>query len=219
MSREKETPERIFSSVDEAEMVLVSSGAFFYGKDKKGLNIECVFYVDKYPVINLKYRKFVDFTGHPAPDNWEGGAYPSQRENHPVTHIRWEDASAYADWAGKELPTEEEWEKAARGTDGRTYPWGDEFDMYKCNTWERGTGDTTPVDQFPEGVSPYGCYDMIGNVLEWTSSEEEPGTGVYILRGSSWGSYKDDCLCYHRHSLNPAFWLDTIGFRCVLRPG
>jgi formylglycine-generating enzyme required for sulfatase activity len=95
---------------------------------------------------------------------------------HPVVYVTWHDANAYARWAGKTLPTAQQWEKAARGPQGRSYPWGDEPTAAKCNVAEAGIGATTPVFRYQSGVSPYGAVDMCGNVWEWTTTEAAPPT-------------------------------------------
>ncbi|MBD3184456.1 SUMF1/EgtB/PvdO family nonheme iron enzyme [Candidatus Poribacteria bacterium] len=171
------------------------------------------FYIDKYEVTNEKYKAFVEAVGKPTPRDWEGGTYPEGKGDHPVVYVSWEDANEYCHWVGKRLPTETEWEKAARGTDARIWPWGNTFDITKCNveSWE-GSG-STPVGSYPDGVSPYGVYDMAGNVWEWTDSwydaypgsdhtTTEFGKKVRVLRGGSW---------YHYNSLGP------IGARCASR--
>ncbi|RJP64323.1 MAG: hypothetical protein C4532_19550 [Candidatus Abyssobacteria bacterium SURF_17] len=120
------------------------------------------FLIDRHEVTNAGYKKF-------RPDH----DFPSGKENHPVTGISWHDAHAYAAWAGKRLPTEQEWEKAARGTDGRKWPWGNVFERGRANL---GTG-TAPVGSFTGDRSPYGACDMAGNVQEWTSSSFAPYPG------------------------------------------
>ncbi len=139
-------------------------------------------------------------------------------KGHPVTAVTWYGATEYCKWRSKKagityrLPTEEEWEKAARCFNGRRYPWGNEFDKNKCNTYESGIRGTTPVDKYPDGVSLYGCYDMAGNVLEWTSSEYE---GAKALRGGSWNFNHKGARCAYRlrYALYDRFV--GIGFRCA----
>ncbi len=129
--------------------------------------------IDVYPVTNAQYARFVAETGHRVPLNWAKGRFNPELAMHPVTMISWFDARDYCEWAGKRLPTEAEWEKAARGTDGRRWPWGNVMDVQKLNTYY-SVGSTTPVNAFPEGVSPYGVYDMAGNVQEWVADNFEP---------------------------------------------
>ncbi len=170
-------------------------------------------YIDKYEVTSAQYKDFAQATGRPVPRHWEGGTYPEGKKDHPVVYVSWEDADAYCRWVGKRLPKEAEWEKAARGTDARIWPWGNTFDIAKCNveSWE-GSG-SRPVGSYPDGVSPYGVYDMAGNVWEWTDSwyDAYPGSNhettefgkkLRVLRGGSW---------YHYDSLGP------IGARCASR--
>jgi formylglycine-generating enzyme required for sulfatase activity/energy-coupling factor transporter ATP-binding protein EcfA2 len=178
-------------------MLEVPAGEFLMGKEKRTVYV-AAFQVDKYPVTNAQYKRFVDATKHSAPRHWEGGMYPDGKAVHPVVHVTWHDAVSYADWADKRLPTEEEWEKAARGTNGREYPWGD-WAEGRCNTRESGIGDTTPVGQYsPGGDSPYGCVDMAGNVWEWTSSEYETGSDRRVVRGGSWDLYQFYARCAFR---------------------
>jgi formylglycine-generating enzyme required for sulfatase activity len=148
------------------------------------------FALDLTPVTNADFARFLAASGwRPAePANflrhWVNGAPPPGREDHPVVYVDLADARDYAAWAGKRLPTEEEWQWAAQGPDGRRYPWGPEWVPGRCN--DGSTGDTTPVDAFPEGRSPFGCLDLCGNVWEWTESERSDGrTRFAILRGGS----------------------------------
>ncbi|RJQ46217.1 MAG: formylglycine-generating enzyme family protein [Gammaproteobacteria bacterium] len=132
--------------------------------------------IDKYPVTNAQYARFVAATGYPPPGNWPGGKIPRGRELHPVTMVSWQNAQRYAQWAGKRLPTEAEWEKAARGTDGRRWPWGNAMDAGRLNTYYN-TGSTTEVTRYPQGASPYGVMDMAGNVSQWTADDFLPYEG------------------------------------------
>ena len=174
------------------KMVKVPAGKFLYGDDKKEENIEQAFEIDVYPVTNGQYKKFIEAGGYTNDDCWsEEGRKWRQKESViqpeywedekwnqpelPVVGVCYYEAEAYAKWVGKRLPTEKEWEKAARGTDGREYPWEGEFDKEKCNSDESGIGTTSRVDRYPNGVSPYGCYDMAGNVREWTSDWYDKG--------------------------------------------
>jgi formylglycine-generating enzyme required for sulfatase activity len=189
--------------------------------------------MDLMPVTNAQYAEFLKASGYRPKDahnflkRWREGRVPAGLEDHPVVYADLEDARAYARWAGKRLPTEEEWQYAGQGADGRSYPWGNEWQAGRCN--EGRSGGTTPVTAFPEGRSPFGCRDMCGNTWEWTESERSDGrTRFCILKGGSYykavGSdwYADGgpqpCDFAAKFLL---MWpgLDrcaTIGFRCVV---
>ena len=194
------------------------------------------YYIDIYEVTNLQYKAFIDATGRRSPKHFRNRTYPKGKADHPVTYVGWKDAVAYCKWAGKRLPTDAEWEKAARGTKGRIFPWGNEFEVERANTPQRWQvlgkdGDTTPVGSFPEGKSPYGLYDMSGNVWEWTSSwylaypgnthpTENYGKKYKTLKGGSWW----DCSFYEcgisAPLFNRSFFLrstknSSFGFRCA----
>jgi formylglycine-generating enzyme required for sulfatase activity len=206
-------------------MVKVPAGKFLYGEDKEEKELGD-FYIDLYPVTNAEYKAFVDATGQPEPASWRDHTWPKGKENHPVVEINWKSAAAYAAWAGKRLPTDEEWEKAARGTDGRTWPWGDEWDIKKANVF---SGDTTPVGQYsPAGDSPFGAADMAGNVWEWCASayaaypyqdsdgrNNPNGTDVRVVRGGSWHDLRNDLRCANRFRFAPSDRLINVGFRCA----
>jgi formylglycine-generating enzyme required for sulfatase activity len=189
--------------------------------------------IDLTPVTNAEFARFLKATGYRPSQaanflkHWKSNAPPAGLENHPVVYVDLDDARAYATWAGKRLPTEEEWQYAAQGSDNRTYPWGNRFQEGFCNDGKsRGT---TSVTAFPGGRSSFGCYDMCGNVWEWTESERSDGrTRFCIVRGGSFfkaeGSnwYADGgpqpCSFGAKFIL---MWpgLDrcaTIGFRCVV---
>lgn len=133
------------------------------------------YWISKYPITNIQYRQFIKATRHHEHTHWENG-YPEDRQHYPVVDVSWSDAVAFCQWASHRtgqtirLPTEAEWEKAARGTDGRIYPWGNRWQIRRCNNKDAGVKDTTPVRRYPLGASPYGVHDMAGNVWEWTST-------------------------------------------------
>jgi formylglycine-generating enzyme required for sulfatase activity len=199
-------------------MVWVPPGPFIYGEGKgtRVVRLEQGVFVARTPVTNAEYARFVAATGHRAPSHWKGQAPPDRLRDHPVVNVSWRDAVAYAQWAGARLLTEQEWEKAARGMDGRLYPWGDEFDLVRCNTRESGIGTTTPVGRYsPGGDSPCSCVDMAGNVWEWAASEPEPGRGDRVLRGGSWFDLRDSARCVERGWFLPNASYDPVGFRLV----
>jgi serine/threonine-protein kinase len=201
------------------DMVLIAGGPFLYGEERSASEIPYDYYIDRVPVTNADYKRYLDSLSdleRPArePDEWRGGTFPQGKADHPVTGINSEDAMAYAAWASKRLPTEQEWEKAARGTDGRTYPWGEGLDPKRCNVSESGIADTTPVGSFPQGASPYGCLDMAGNVWEWCETWYQEG--VYrIIRGGSHDESGEVAYCARRKSFMPDLRNYDIGFRCA----
>ena len=187
-------------------------------------------------MTNLQYKKFIDETNRRSPCHFRNRTFPEGKADHPVTYVTWYDADAYCQWAGKRLPDDKEWEKAARGTDGRVFPWGSEFGIDKANTpvrWVslRVKGDTTPVGAFETGKSPYGLYDMTGNVWEWTSAWYEPypgneritenyGKKYKTLKGGSWWDcsfYKCGISApvYNRSFFHPRTKNESFGFRCA----
>jgi serine/threonine-protein kinase len=197
---------------DGKEMVFVEAGSFLYGPHKIEVDLPA-FWIDRTPVTNAEYAHFVQDTDHKPPIHWQGAMPPNEITEHPVVRVSWRDAQAYAEWAGKRLPTEEQWEKAARGIDGRVYPWGD-WEPDRCNTKEAEIRGTTPVGRYsPQGDSPYGCVDVAGNVWEWTASEHERGGRV--LRGGSWYNNRSDCGCAARDYFDPDYSYYLFGFRVV----
>ncbi len=232
-------------------MVRIPAGPFWMGSDDPRTNPENrpkhrvvlpAFWIDKYPVTNAQYARFIAATGRKPPIFWVDGRIPRGFLKHPVTMVTWYDARDYCAWKGKRLPTEAEWEKAARGTDARIWPWGNRMDPKRLNTYNR-IGRTTPVDMFPEGQSPYGVMDMAGNVQEWTASVFAPYPGTdadaslfeprildpnytprageaaegkyYVVRGGSWRSDPFSTTTYHRNYLLPNYANDFTGFRCA----
>jgi formylglycine-generating enzyme required for sulfatase activity len=195
------------------EMIHIPDGEFIYGKDR--LDYLPEFWISKTPVTNAQYLRFIRATGHESPEHWKGKTPKAELANHPVTYVSWHDAKAYADWVGMHLPTEEEWEKAARGTDGRIYPWGNEWHEGYCNTDEADIGGTTPVGHYsPQGDSPYGCVDMAGNVWEWTDAKDEAGR---VVRGGSWLYDQNFARAASRNSTHPASRYGNGSFRLVVR--
>jgi formylglycine-generating enzyme required for sulfatase activity/ribosomal protein L37E len=158
-------------------MVFIPGGTFRMGRDE-GDEYErpahevtvAPFLIDRTEVTNRQYSQFHKATGHQAPPHWSEGTYPLGQDDWPVTNVGWRDAESYCRWAGKRLPTEEEWEFAARGTDGRLYPWGNQWRQNAANAATTSYGRPAPVGTHPEGASPFKVLDMVGNVWEWTAS-------------------------------------------------
>ncbi|MEE9543267.1 MAG: SUMF1/EgtB/PvdO family nonheme iron enzyme [Thermodesulfobacteriota bacterium] len=188
------------------------------------------FYMDKFEVTNDDYHKFIEAKGHRTPSNWIKGLFPANDAEKPVNMVSWFDAKAYCKWMKKRLPTETEWEKASRGTDGRRFPWGDQFNIKKLNTMGIH-GGTTPVGIFEDGKSPYGIFDMAGNVQEWTidSYKQYPGSDYKdddfgerfkVVRGGGWGGighYGSEVYVRsaYRNYAPPGGTYDDVGFRCA----
>lgn len=197
------------------EMQLIPGGYFYSGDELNSKKIFLdSFLIDKTPVTNNDYQKFVKTSGYHCPEYWKNGQIPKNKENHPVCDISWYDAEAYALWAGKRLPTEEEWEKAARGSDKRLYPWGNNFDINFCNILRKNK-DTTPVEKYPLGRSYYGLYDMAGNVWEWTDTPADEEKKSYIIKGGSWSNNDATAQCFYKTIEYAVKKYDNIGFRCV----
>jgi formylglycine-generating enzyme required for sulfatase activity len=169
------------------------------------------FQIDKYETTVAQYRMFAEETGHPEPR----GAFSDETADYPVANVTWEDAQAYCEWAGKRLPTEAEWEKAARGTEGFAYPWGDEWDSELANTRESGIGGVKPVGSFPEGTSPYGVHDMAGNVWEWVEDWATSEQEAKVIRGGSWDAVNRWAQTFSRNVVLPSYTKDNLGFRCA----
>lgn len=201
--------------VDGKLMTLVPSGVFLSGRDNEPVWLDA-FYIDVFPTTNADYARFISATDHPPPPPWADGSYPDEWHDHPVVFVTWHDAIAYTQWAGKSLPDCQQWEKAARGTRGEAYPWGNQPTPAKCNSREGGIGFTTPVDRYHSGVSPYGVYDLCGNVWEWCATETDPGR--YELKGSAFTSPFHRATPSTFNDASADMNDDDTSFRCVASP-
>jgi formylglycine-generating enzyme required for sulfatase activity len=219
-----------------AEMVLIPAGEFIMGSTVENESPPhpvsvTAFEIDRFEVTNDAFQQFVADTGYQTEaeqageeSNWR--AYAEGNPRHPVVKVTWNDAGAYCQWAGKRLPTEAEWEKAARGTEQLVYPWGNEWDPDRANTKVSGYRGTTVVGSFPQGVSPYGLMDMAGNVAEWTSDwyEAYPGSSFSspyfgeqyrVIRGGGWFSDEEQVRTTERSASSEDLRNDDVGFRCA----
>lgn len=203
------------------EWMLIPAGKFLFGDENVVRNIDEPYLIGKYPITNAQYKLFLE--NNPSvrmvPDNWDNnGNYPPEKANHPVVCLSRDDAQAFCQWADCRLPTEVEWEKAARGVYGRKYPWGDAWQNNKyCNSEESKIGDTTPVDQFPKGISPFGVMDMCGNTWEWTDSAHKRFLmeDLFILRGGSWANDRRAATCSSRAEDKSSYFDNDVSFRVV----
>ena len=202
--------------VDGKYMILVPAGDFLFGSAGESRSLDA-FFIDATPVTNSEYARFTAATGHRVPRHWLGGSHPVELGNHPVVYVTHRDAAAYAAWAGKELASVEQWEKAARGPRGLRYPWGDQPTIAKCNVREAGLGGTTPVDRYHSGVSTYGVYDLSGNVWEWCASPTAPGR--HALKGSAFTSPFSMASAAATNDAAGSMLDDDTGFRCVMSSG
>ena len=199
-------------------MVLVPAGEFLCGTEKETTALPA-FFVDIYPVTCEQYLRFCEETNHPKPPDWVSDRFIPGRQHHPVTMICVKDARAYAKWVGKRLLTELEWEKAAGGTDGRLYPWGDEYEQGRC-ICSNGTRNivTAEVNAHPDGASPVGCFDMVGNAAELTESIEAVNKreALPVIRGGSVIDKPEMVNCRYKAVLQIAELRSPyIGFRCA----
>ena len=243
----------------EPEMIRIPAGKFRMGSDSEK-DAEVYddeqpqhtvalpdYYLAKTSVTNAQYAAFVYATPHNVPGYWAQGEPPQGKEDHPVVWISWSDALAYCRWltevTGRRygLPSEAEWEKGARGDDGRIYPWGDQWDAALCNSHESGRNDTTPVGTYPQGASPYGLLDMAGNAWDWTYSlwgkgrdkpdfeypynpedgreNLERSEAIFrVLRGGGFKSFTRFVRCAFRLRNRPNDRYEDFGFRVVMHP-
>ncbi len=205
------------------------------------------YFIDRYPVTQEEYARFVKATGHRIPFItqkeyikqgflvhsyrevipylWQKGKPPQDKLHDPVVLVSLGDAWEYCHWKDSldahysvHVPTEDEWEKAARGVDARYFPWGNEWDKTKVNVWGSGANGTTPVDLHPEGASPYGVMEMAGNIFEWTMTPWKEGSNRYILKSCSWDDAPGLCRGAARHARPSKSRHILIGFRCAKSP-
>jgi formylglycine-generating enzyme required for sulfatase activity len=242
--RHKQSPEDMASTQYHARsMLVVPAGEFTMGSTTGDADEQPVhqvyvnaFLMDVHQVSVKHYARFLEATHHEVPPDWSIMNRP-QHQDRPVANVDWAEAAAYCTWAGKRLPTEAEWEKAARGTDGRIYPWGNELPTQARATsgkeiWSSHTAPSS-VGMLEEGKSPYGIYDMSGNVWEWVSDWYDqdyyknspsknptgPSTGeAKVIRGGSWGSGPKDLRAANREVHVPSFRGFGTGFRCAKTP-
>ena len=231
---------------DGSSMVRIPAGEFEMGDGK---DTDCPkhkielseYWIGVYCVTNQQYGRFVSETKHSAPEKairgtpiWKNGQCPAEKLDHPVVCVSWDDCVAYANWAGLSLPTEAQWEKAARGPEGFIYPWGDEWDQNKCrNDKNKGSGETAPAWNYPNGTSGYGTFQQAGNVREWCadwyedsyyskSPAKDPtgpnGGSGRVDRGGSWLSSAYVCRSANRSGSAPGIRDGDLGFRVALVP-
>jgi eukaryotic-like serine/threonine-protein kinase len=203
-------------------MRLVPAGPFLYDRDNRQGTLPA-FYIDETEVTNAAYRKFCEATNHPVPLKPLWDEHYLEKDLYPVVNVTWDDAVAFAQWAGKRLPTELEWEKAARGTDGRAWPWGSSFDPAKANLGGSADGYefAAPVGRFPAGASPYGVLDMAGNVWEWVADAYRPAKELKpkdrVVKGGAFvrGAGQNESAASFHGALSRQERPGSIGFRCA----
>ena len=253
---EASLPRELRIAADDSLMALVPSGRFIMGKPEEARRVTLrAYYIDRLEVTNAQYAKFLAAVKKQGDEAWRHPEQPKSKKghepafwsnlnlgegkaDHPVVGVDWFDAYAYAAWAGKRLATEAEWERAARGTDGRPYPWGasppEKGLRYRSNFFGSYLGAdgyrfTAPVGSFPAGASPAGCLNMAGNVAEWCAdwfaplpeerrlvSPTGPATGKQrVTKGGAWNLSADSIRCFCRWPLDPSRRLASVGFRCA----
>jgi serine/threonine-protein kinase len=233
----------VITEKDGTELVLIAGGAFQMGPQRREVFVD-PFYLARTPVTNRQFKVFVDVTGYAPVDagrrflaHWRRGVCPPALLDHPVVFVSWRDARAYCLWAGMRLPSEAEWEKAARGRDGRKYPWGKAEPTAAQANFGRTITGTQPVQSRPDGASSYGILDLAGNAGEWCEDVDDPtfylsgpernprntvqpqaGTAEAprVVRGGGWMFDAHSLRTFSRSSFAADFRLDVVGFRCAL---
>lgn len=250
------------NSILEGDMVKIPAGSFLYGTNKKDKHSEAIslglpkawyadegpeqsiflktFYIDRYEVTNERYKAYIDDLNAVVPSDWTANSFPIGRKNYPVINISWYDAANFCQWAEKKLPSEKQWEKAARGGTNSKYPWGNEFQITHANLSSKSgsRNSITSVGSYPKGITPLGVHDMIGNVWEWIDDDYSPykgstyqskyfGGGFKVLRGQSakdighfpGASYLSALKMFSRNGYRDFLNADQsaidVGFRCV----
>lgn len=241
-----------WTPADLDQFVEIPAGQFLYDDKKETREIPYRYWIAKYPVTNLQFKRFMAANGYEDQRWWSTTGWswrqdkdrkqPAYWDDHeranpifPVMGVSWFEVEAYCNWLNQQLTTiplaagqvarpeevvvrlarEEEWERAARGVDGREYPWGAEFDQTKANTYESGGIDTTAICTYPQGASPTGAWDMSGNVWEWTYSRYDKDKPARVLRGGSWGIGHRHARCADRFWSDPDYFNYNLGFRVV----
>ena len=230
-------PKSVMRAGAASEMVLIAEGAFGMGQKRRTVHLDA-FYLDRSPVTNRQFALFLEITGYRPTDEdaarfvpqLVAGKLSKREQDHPVAYVSWVDARAFAAWAGKRLPSEAEWEKAARGTDGRKYPWGRAQPSPLRANYGNHAGGTLPIGSCPDGASPYGVLDLAGNVWEWCEDFDDPAfyedgppnnprnqsTGQrMVMRGGSYLFGPDALRTYSRTSFEPHYRFAGGGFRCA----
>lgn len=231
----------ILREADGSELLRVEGGSFAMGPNRRTVYLD-PYYLARHPVTNRQFGTFVQTTGYRPSDreagrflaHFRGGSCPTALLDHPVVFVSWLDANAYCRWAGRRLPTEAEWEKAARGSDGRRYPWGREDPNERLANFGRPLGGrTSPIGQYPAGASPHGCEDLAGNVWEWCEDRDSPrfylsgpernprntaggAAAPHVVRGGAYGFDARSLRTYARNAFQAEFRLEYLGFRVAL---
>ena len=233
-----EEPEEIAlpTKPEVGDMVLIPAGEFTMGSNKRRSGSSLIYgpehridlsayYIDAYEVTFGQWMKFATESDYSTEGNWRQ-FYVLGREDYPVANVTWDDAKAYCEWAGKRLPTEAEWEKAGRGSEGLVYPWGNQWDPTKSNCHEYGFQNMIEVGQIEADKSPYGVYDMMGNLSEWTADRLKPypdcpvpgdtafNQGFVAVRGGSYALMGASMGLWTRGGFFPKSQYG-IGFRCA----